>query len=321
MTGKVGIGAGLAWSIGSLGIPGLVLAASFDCKQAASPREALICQDPALSDLDGRLGRAYRERQAVLTSHGAELLQSSQRSWLHYIATVCPLDVSNDAIKSDGRRDPKKCLADRYRDRLDQLATVGQRLGPFLFTRIDLFAAEPAPDAQTGATPGFYVQHVAYPQIDSPVSPEADIWNRQNLKVLTRSDDCGQGGDDDTDYVVGYANRHMISMAWHDYFYCHGTPHGMFGVRSQNTVLLPKSRALTTDDVFGANDRWTTRLQKLFWDALAKAGWTPVGDPTPSDIEDDFVQPGSWLFTKEGLNVSFSAYEGGCYACIPNLGS
>jgi hypothetical protein len=219
---------------------------------------------------------------------------------------------------ADERRKPRACLQGCYRKRLEQLEKVGQKLGPFLFTRIDLFDAEPAPDDATGTSPGFYVQHVAYPQIDSPLSPQADVWNKLNVRSLFRSHDCE--GDDDTDYEIGYANRHMISVQLDGRTYCHGTPHGMYGVRTQNLVLLPTPQPLTEQDVFGPADLWIEKLQKLFWDALSSTGWRPPESQAESvkqNIGRYVIRPDSWLFTTDGLKVSFIESIGGCFACNP----
>lgn len=102
MRGRNGYVVGFAAALGSIAIHGLALAAS--CAHATSPREQLICRDPVLSDLDGRLGRAYQALRAVLSPHGAELLQSSERSWLHFITTVCPLVVPADANSRQTRK-------------------------------------------------------------------------------------------------------------------------------------------------------------------------------------------------------------------------
>jgi uncharacterized protein len=297
--------AGLAAIVGIFTIHGLALGASFDCAHATAPREQLICADPDLSDLDGRLGRAYQQRRAVLSPQGAELLQSSQRSWLRFIATVCPLKAPADA---DSRQLPKNCLADHYKERLDQIAKVGQRLGPFVFNRIDLFAAKPAQDSYTG----FDVQHVAYPQIDNLHSPEVDAWNRQNLKSLSEND---YGEDDETDYEIGFANKRMISVGW--WSSSMGAAHPTTSVEARNVILLPNLRPLTEHDVFGADDRWVVKLQGLFWDALVKAGWSPPDESAKREIQDDVIRSRYWLFTTEGLNVSFSSYAGACYACTP----
>jgi len=84
--------------------------------------------------------------------------------------------------------------------------------------------------------------------------------------------------------------------------------------------LLPVPHPLTKEDLFGTDDRWIGKLQELFWDALLAKGWSPpdsLAEIVKAEIEDDVIQPDKWLFTPDGLQVSFSAYEGGCYACNP----
>ena len=76
-------------------------AASFNCSHAASTREHLVCSDPVLSALDSRLGRIYREKQALLTEDGIKLLQRSERSWLEYVNVVCTSDTAAASSGSD----------------------------------------------------------------------------------------------------------------------------------------------------------------------------------------------------------------------------
>jgi len=292
-------------------------AASFDCMHAASSQEKLICGDPALSALDGQLGNIYRERRARLSPQGVQLLEGSERNWLRFIATVCSPNNSSD----DPRRDARDCLQQQYGDRIQQLQTVGQRIGPFVFNNVDLFAAEPA-EGDDGAISGFYIQHVAYPQIDNANSRELIAWNRQNVRNLSTKGDCGSSsGDYSTDYEIGYANTRLISVSWRRSTYCHGTPHGFWGVKTENAVLLPHLRPLSERDVFGTAGSWVTTLQDRFWATLLQTGWSPLENQSTDEIkhglEEDFIQPDKWLFTREGLQVSFSAYEGGCYACTP----
>jgi len=302
--------------MGNLALLGTASAASFDCTRAKAPREKLICREPALSDLDEKLGRAYQERRAILSPHGAELLERSESSWLHYLTIVCPMVVPADVA---GWRNPKSCLQGMYEQRLAQLAKVGQRLGPFVFNRVDVYAAEPASDS-TGEMLGFYIHHVAYPQIDNSDLPQAVAWNNRAVKSLSECDDCGDGSDDDMEYEIGYATGDVISMQRTTSVYPHEHAHGTFSVQADNIVLHPNPRALTEEDLFGKGDRWAQELQKLFWDALLAKGWSPpenVAERVKHDIEDEVILPYKWLFTTEGVQVSFSAYEGGCYACNP----
>lgn len=282
------------------------MAASFDCAKASKPREKLICDDQALSDLDSQLGHLYQERRSLLTAHGAELLQKSEQNWLRFVATVCPTGPF-----------PKACLQRQYQDRLKQLSMVGQKQGPFVFNRIDLFAAGNSND-DNSATPGFWTQHVGYPQIDNIATPATEAWNMGARRDLANGDDCENGhGDDDVDYVVGYASDRMISTQWSDYAYCHGTPHGFGGSKTENLVLDPSLHKFEPADLFGPGKDRVPKLQSLFWDSLLAQGWKPENEGNKAEILGIVVAADRWLFTDKGITVSFNSYEGGCYACTP----
>jgi uncharacterized protein len=286
--------------------------ASFDCAHITSVNEKAICADPALAALDGQLGRLYREKRTLLSPQGGKLLQNSQRSWLRFIGTVC----SSDGPKDKFWLSRSFCLTRQYTDRLNELRKIAQ-IGPFVFNRVDLYGAQLAQD-ESGQATGFFVQHVGYPQIDNVNSPQLRAWNEGSSRSLPTDGDCGPG-DYDVDYDVGYANPRFVSVEWINSTYFHGTPHGFYDVKSKNTVLAPQMRALTAQDVFGSGESWTAPLKEQFWTALTRAGWSPPGNQpnVKQELEIDFIQPDRWLFTKDGLQVAFDAYEGGCYACTP----
>lgn len=286
---------------------------SFDCARAASAREKTICSDPALSALDGQLGRLYQEKQKLLSPQGASLLQDSERGWLRFIGVVC----TSDGPKNKLWLTQGFCLTRQYNDRIRELQQVEQ-VGPFVFNRVDIYTAQPSGD-ETGSATGFYVQHVAYPQIDNPRSPEVRAWNQETVHSLSTDGDCGSG-DDDVGYKVGYANTRFISVEWTDSIYCHGAAHGQWSITANNTVLSSGVRALTAEDLFGSGGAWISALKNHFWAALTKAGWNPPKNnqtEVKKELESVFVQTDRWLFTKDGLQVAFAAYEGGCYACTP----
>jgi len=295
-------------------------AASFDCTKASKPREKLICDDQALSDLDSKLGRLYQERRSLLSERGAELLQKSEQNWLRFVATICPIDTDSRPVPplSFPRGPfPKACLQRQYEDRIKQLSMVGQKHGPFVFNRIDLFAAGNSTDDNV-ATPSFWTQHVGYPQIDNITTPATEAWNKSAKRDLASGDDCENGhGDDDVDYVVGYASDKMISTQWSDYTYCHGTPHGFGGSTTENLVLEPRLHKFDAVDLFGPGKDWVPKLQSRFWDALSAQGWKPGNEGNKAEILGILVAADKWLFTDQGITVSFNSYEGGCYACTP----
>ncbi|MGH6986909.1 MAG: hypothetical protein ACRED9_08765 [Caulobacteraceae bacterium] len=249
---------------------------------------------------------------AMLSPAGAMMLKQSQMNWLSFIATVCP---AQPITKWGGS--PSECLKRNFEERLTELAMVGQRLGPFRFNRLDFFARRPDHDA-TGATSGFYTNHVGYPQIDDPTIPAARAWNTKMVRPLDLGGDCdGPDNDSDDDYVLGYANRNLISVRIEHSFYCHGTPHGLFGFTAANILYSQDGRALTASDVFGPGRGWVAPLQRLLMTAIAEKGWRAPNEQAQEGVEEEVVSPDHWLFSKEGLQVAFGAYEGGCYACNP----
>src|SRR5579875_2136516 len=277
--------------------------ASFDCARAASARERAICADPALAALDGRLGRLYRERRARLSPEGARLLQDSERSWLGFVGIVC----SPSDPEARARPNRRSCLMRQYSDRMEQLQKAGERIGPYLFNRVDLYAAQPSGD-ETGSVRGFYVQHAAYPQIDNADAPELRAWNRENVRALPQDGDCG-AGDYHVDYEVGFANARLVSTEWRYSTYCHGTAHGFGGPQSSNTVLSDPLRPLRPDDLFGSGEGWSPILKARFWAALTRSGWRPPEDQPDvrQELEADFVRPNRWLLTRDGLQVGFGS--------------
>jgi uncharacterized protein len=68
-------------------------AASFDCAKAQSKVEQLVCDNPKLSELDGKLGQDY---QAVLSKANAEQKQrvvAEQKHWLQHTRDVCETET------------------------------------------------------------------------------------------------------------------------------------------------------------------------------------------------------------------------------------
>ena len=81
-------------------------------------------------------------------------------------------------------------------------------------------------------------------------------------------------------------------------------------------MLSPNLRSLTAEDIFGPERAWTPILKERLWTALTRMGWSPPESQTDikSRLEDKFIRPERWLFTKTGLQIAFSAYEGGSQA-------
>ncbi len=304
-----------------LGGSAICQAASFDCSTARRPQERVICANPALSDLDGKLGKLYQERRRTLGSSGQALLRTSQKSWLHFIALTCAVDGSglpqDTAEVSAQERDAADCLTRAYNSRVGQLERVGRSEGPFVFNSVDLFAATLSPDAAgEGASARYSVSHVSYPQIDSPSTKAAAEFNSRVARQIVTAGDCGIG-DYDLDYDLGLVTAGMVSLRWTDSTYCHGTPHGFGGSRAEIYVLGEFVRLASAADIFGPAQGWQAKLQDLLWKNLQDSGWRSPRDGEEAQIRSELLRENRWFISKDGLQVSFNSYDGGCYACTP----
>jgi len=139
-------------------IPGMLLAAGFDCARAESTVEKAICADAGLSALDEHLARYYSAARMVL-KEGASCLQPDQQRWLR----------RRNACREDA------CLKEAYLDRLAELdglqpgATAIRNLAlparPVLAWVIppaaDQVAAPPNPKARPAQFSGAIVDEVA----------------------------------------------------------------------------------------------------------------------------------------------------------------
>ncbi len=150
---------------------------SFPCERAAAPQEKLLCSRRTLAKADLEMNSAYRKALARLSPAGRRQLQLSQRAWLRFRQTVCPL----------GRRAPiwnrstEACLEARYGERTAQLEEAVRNLGPFRVVRLDGYRVWPAPGASNWYD-GFVTNEERFDWIDvdaapAPLRSAARDWN------------------------------------------------------------------------------------------------------------------------------------------------
>ncbi len=292
-------------------------AASFDCKSAATPMEQAICKSPVLSALDERMARTYARAMDALSAEGAARLKASQRAWLRFVTPAC---VSRRSIAPGAGGDfaLASCIQAEFGWRIQQLEQAGVRIGPYVFNRIDRYVSRPAAaDDDTGSHHGIVVHQVAYPQIDAPRSAATDAWNaaqRREPAPLDPEDDT----DEEADYTVHCVGERFISLGIFNSQYVHGAAHGEYRRGSHTLLLAPSVRELAADDVFTPRSDWQGRLPSLFWEVYLEKNRAEKDLPgVEPAIRARAIDPGAWLPTPAGLQISFDAYEAGCYACDP----
>lgn len=92
------------------------LAASFDCKKAATLVEKAICANPKLSQLDQALGKAYT--QALSRTSDKAKLQAEQKDWLAKVRNPCRTE---------------HCIQEVYQIRLAELTADLQAIQSTIF--------------------------------------------------------------------------------------------------------------------------------------------------------------------------------------------
>lgn len=85
--------------------------ASFDCRDAPTPARAMVCRDAGLARMDQRMKQAYAA--AVAAGAPEDELAADQQDWL--------------AIREEAARYSRRSVANIYRQRIDELESMGGR--------------------------------------------------------------------------------------------------------------------------------------------------------------------------------------------------
>jgi uncharacterized protein len=93
---------------------------SFDCNQAKTAAEQLICSDAQLSKSDTKMAAAYLRLQREESAGSFATVQTAQRAWLAYVRKTCGDNAKMPDDLGD-RNKLQECLSDNYSDRADRL--------------------------------------------------------------------------------------------------------------------------------------------------------------------------------------------------------
>jgi uncharacterized protein YecT (DUF1311 family) len=302
------------------------LGASFDCAKATAPRDKLICSDATASSDDDDMAELYNAALGRLSEDGRQALIAEQRAWLRFLGQACPL--TSTQAKRD-RTVALSCLSNLYSDRSRDLEQIGRKVGPFVFTvSAHYLAIVPKKldknDADGNAGNGITTREMAYPRIDSPLTPITTRWNAVTAKTGNAGSYCEEGGasDDYETSKISFANAHLIVVEWTSSSSCHGAAHGMGGLKTETLVLSPQPHPLKAVDLFGDGQTWKIRLQGLVAAAVRKA-YVDERKSEPHDLNEAAVRdavsdPTRWIVRGDGLGVTFNSYElGQGYAFAP----
>lgn len=270
-------------------LPVSALAAGFDCGAATTPLEKTICAHAGLSALDDRLTRAFHQHLNAVSDQGREAARRGQRQWLAAVPATCP-----------GLAD--SCLVELWQSRQDALVAALQKRGPWLFQRIDDYAA----------TPQGLIHGLNW-RIDQPANSLATAWNSRARHPLPSLDEaCGKGtpGEVEQELRHYWANADLISASFSRMVSCDGAAHPDIQVTAETLVAEGQDwRPLRTDDLFAPQSAWKDMLIRLSGQKL-RAIVQRQGEDVPFDetaLAKIATDPAYWLVDDRGLGIVFPA--------------
>lgn len=174
-------------SLSILGTSAFAGGPSFDCTQARTGVEKLICGDAGLAALDFELARIYGQRRKSLVGDGAEeALVAEQREWRKKRDLACPVPRG---AEGEALNTAAACLAEAYRFRLAELDPEGAT-GAYA---VRVVAGKGVCIGPDGRAVPMARRHAAGGKDEEYCAPEAPAWAKGWGEVITLF--CGRDPD------------------------------------------------------------------------------------------------------------------------------
>lgn len=302
-----------------------VHAASFNCKEAHTPREKTICSDPELSHTDSELAGRYAAVRSHLSHDAALAVQQDQRSWLAYLDKACSPQARAD------RANMKDCLNLEYSNRSEDLNLQPLPGNQWLYTRAQYIALPSGdnPAEFSSVDPGVGIGRFTWPQIDRPTEKQAQWntaisrWTLQQIatREIPHPTSFASGVDTHSSLEITYslrgANTQYLLIDFERFFLGYGAAHPL---TQQSSYLwsFSRNREIAVTDVFNDHLNWRARLLPLVRLKLRSnrevSSMMWQGAELNHGIEDTLNQPEQWTLTPQGLTLNFAQYQVAAYA-------
>ncbi|MDR3513468.1 MAG: lysozyme inhibitor LprI family protein [Caulobacteraceae bacterium] len=282
---------------------------SFDCTQARSTGEQLVCTDAALSKADQVLSRAYAALRMAETPESFATLRTAERAWLSYALKSCGAEKALPGPGGERNR-ITECLTEEYDAR-------GGLLKDLKVERAGAMTIEPRMRLRTRASP--YTEETdVYPWMNG--GARATVFNAFVFKTLAldhwRTDDrkaFGAGEDFGDMHLFG---RRTYSVArWDDRIVSlqistddfTGGNHDALD-RTSVTWDLVENRQVRLGDIFSPGRDW----QDFAFDFCKRDLHRQMQERGTPDFDDAEIRAavasgGSWLWGVDTAQVIFMA--------------
>jgi uncharacterized protein YecT (DUF1311 family) len=280
---------------------------SFDCAEAKTTADRLICVDAGLSKSDRAFAAAYAKLKAAESAESFATVQKAQRGWLDFTIRSCVGDAPMPEAMGD-RNVIVECLRIDYTDRAEALSDLA-------IEKAGALALEPRMRFRVRAKPSIEESDV-YPWMSG--GPQAEAFNAFIAEHYAldrwRMDEKGAFPTDDDDSAMRYHARRSYSVirfdarivsfqiATDDY------AGGNYDARRQIGVTwdMAMQRPITLDDVFVKGNRWKAATlaycKKNLHNQFAERNAPDLSD---KEIAATVGNSASWLWGVDKATVVF----------------
>ena len=288
----------------------------------ADGADGYLCQNSALSSLDGQVRETLVAESASVSDAGAELLVQSQARWREMARITCGL---LDA-ETPPTPDQQSCLESEFRARVQDARNAVQQQGGYTFQRMEVLNATPVAGeiaaAMGDSAPVAIERNIRFPRIDGPQTPEIRRFN----ELVQQQPQYGleDATNESVDYVIGFAGPELISVKFIVSADAVTAANSFNTVKAVTVVMLDGGRSLTEADVFRANSGWQDYITRVSVTQIARQFPDYPNFPPRRDVYETATKPHLWLITENALVIMFpplsfggSHADGGVDVTIP----
>jgi uncharacterized protein YecT (DUF1311 family) len=288
------------------------LAASFDCKKAATWLEKTVCSNPELSKLDDELAKAYHDALSSLSPEGQKETKQYQKQWLKNLSPFCKVRAKFEFDDSTA-----ECLKVVYKKRITQLQQILIKLSDRIFRNVHVSHSK----IDQSCEGNVYVNvEFMYPQIENPRDENEKLWNnlvsqKANdwIKIMKK----GSCGYTNRLFTVSFSKRHLISYMDGRSLRDNEASPGLQSIQFSNWLLEDK-RELKASDLFDNKTDWRNKLAALVvqkkkeQEAADGSSYAIPGQDFKSkliNIDKLISSDNWWMISKDGLVFGLDAWN------------
>lgn len=289
----------------AIGLAPAAAADSIDglCPENPDRIERAICADPELKATRDRMEATLQSAKDALSDRGDAQLAAGQEAWLARAHHVCVETIHQ--TQPDLDEGARSCLRSQFYVRTEALLFAIRKVGPFQLSLVERVEGSDTFSSKWFLCPGMVCHELRYAQIDSPMTPATERWNRMiaDWATTTFAEQSAAPAGDVTDFAVEaavpFAASDFISAERGVLSFVDGK--ARFAFRRSNR-FLSADRELVAADLFDPASDWASALKQAATQQLAKqhpnVSWA-------EPIEHQSGDPTHWSISEVALFINF----------------